>query len=498
MSADSWGSMFGILTSLTKFGTRSALRALPREIRQPIRFVVSPIRTVRRAITPPVVRDAQRLVRQATNPVSSLARSLENSIWQGAEEIRSQGVNQTAAFEANDSITISGNERETQLEYECPHCKKSVHITIPGFEEASQTPWLLEQRISHYVGNGLFKYYQYFDVQCASCTSFFRSSITYEVTVGPYVYKPKALPRQVLDASAQQVIVTILFASFLLISSDMVLLGFAVFLGLFFGAIGAIFAVMFVVEHRFAELREHRSSSLLLRSVVVLASALAPVGAIVAVGVAAHGLESDRGALALGAFAVQILFVIPISQTLACFPIENYVSKSHVQQIPSPTRAAPLTKTRKSDLLISSRFPCLICNGKVVRDVNESWAKCRRCRNIVNFRDHPDVRNDLTDEEREVLIQRLAERERLENELRLEKKALRLTIEDLGLEVQKLLNPKEGDVADDSKIRRAFEAAERLAEDFRSKDEREATRASELIARLRREFGSLRDLRSSD
>ena len=117
--------MLGILFGLLRFGGRSAVRALPREMRQPIRIVMNPVRSVRRAITPSVVRDARRLVHQATNPVSALARSAENSLWRTAENASLRGSWPTSPTQAvggpgrqtAEGFMLSAGEPGVELEY---------------------------------------------------------------------------------------------------------------------------------------------------------------------------------------------------------------------------------------------------------------------------------------------------------------------------------------------------------------------------------------------
>lgn len=322
--------MFRFATGLVKFGARSALRALPREVRQPIRFVVSPVRTVRRAITPPLVRDAQRLVRQAANPVSAIARSIENSMWHGYEGEQAATVTNTLTSntlisKTADLIIVSTDEPEIEIDYQCPFCSRPFVRTVPGYDTARETA---EYRnlMSNTVENNTWMHRLLFRVNCPSCTGEFFDSIIFNPVLRPYVYRPIPVAEQVLNASFLQMVATAFIASFLLAHIDNVLLGFLAFLGPIFGVLIGGCAVLGVIEHRFAELREKRNSSRLLRSIIIIATASAPLGAIFATFLAVKGWEIHVNT-ALIAFGVQILVVTPISQTLACYPLEKKIKK---------------------------------------------------------------------------------------------------------------------------------------------------------------------------
>lgn len=483
--------MFGIVSSLVKFGARSALRALPREVRQPIRFVVSPVRTVRRVITPPLVRDAQRLVRQAANPVSAVVRSIENSLWQGAEGGQAMTVDNTLISETADLLTISMDETEVQIDYQCPFCSRPFVTTVPGFHELAGE---FRQNLVRYYLHDSLSYLLSFWTSCPSCSKRFDDSIIYKYVPGPYVYRPIPLAEQVLFFSACQLAATVCVASFLLLLTESALLGILGFLGLLCAPLAIGFAGWQVIEHRFAELREKGNSSRVLRSIVVVATLLAPLGAIVATIFALMGLESEQTTPAIIAFVVQILVITPSSQTLACYPLENLPTTLRIRRSKTKSPSTASADTTSSESIKTSRIPCTFCGGKVLKHNEQRHAKCIGCNALHDVREHPDLRSTTTELEREVLNEARIERARLEQELIADRRALRAAIEHLGIEVQKVLNPADGDVSDDENIRLAFERAERGSASIRSRDEREAIRADALISRLRNEINSMREL----
>ena len=340
--------MLGILFGLLKFGGRSAVRALPREMRQPIRIVMNPVRSARRAITPSVVRDAQRMVNQVTNPVSALARSAENSLWQTAENASLGGSWPTSPTQAvggpgrqtAEGFMLSAGEPGVELEYQCPSCSLPVLCHIPSYEEAIKTGWLIG-------GRGIFAVQvksddqirdltkervqdrRYFDVLCPHCNNEFRSWIIYEKKFGPYVYEPAPLFDLVVWAIGMQLgvmatVIAFLLSLVLIDSAFFVLIGF---LFGFFGLLGLVKIPHSVVAHRFAEIKKYKKSTFLRRFSVRLSAWLGSLGTAIAVVVSMPSISPSSGEatfrVPLIAFLVQAIAVIPISQFLAYYPFDG-------------------------------------------------------------------------------------------------------------------------------------------------------------------------------
>ena len=317
------------------------MRALPREMRRPLRIVMNPVRSARRAMTPSVVRDAQRLVHQATNPVSAIARSAENSLWRTAENASLRGSWPTSPTQAvggpgrqtAEGFMLSAGEPGVELEYQCPSCSLPVLRPIPSFEEAIKTGWLIDtpgygDEQSCLMKDRGTEYRRYFNVLCPHCRNEFRSWILYEKEFEKWVYKPKPLFGLVISGIGVQlgvmaaVIAWILFLPSVLIDSDWVfLISFP--LG-FFGLIGLIFAPFNVCQHRFAELEKHKKSTFLRRSAIRIFSLIGSLGTAIAAVISMASVDSFSDEptfrVPLIAFLVQAIAVIPISQFLAYYP----------------------------------------------------------------------------------------------------------------------------------------------------------------------------------
>ena len=334
--------MLGILFGLLRFGGRSAMRALPREMRQPIRIVMNPVRSVRRAITPSVVRDAQRLVHQATNPVSAIARSAENSLWRTAENASLRGSWPTSPTQAvggpgrqtAEGFMLSAGEPGVELEYQCPSCSLPVLYPIPSFEEAIKTGWLIDvwghgDEQSCLMKDRGTEYRRYFNVLCPHCRNEFRSWIIYEKEFEKWVYKPKPLFGLVISGIGVQLgVMATVIASFLL----SVLIGSAFFILIgflfgFFGLLGLVMAPSYAVEHRFAEIKKYKKSTFLRRSAIGILAWLGSLGTVIALFISLPSLSVDAGEatfrVPLIAFLVQAIAVIPISQFLAYYPFDG-------------------------------------------------------------------------------------------------------------------------------------------------------------------------------
>ncbi len=327
--------MLGILIGLLKFGGRSAMRALPREIRQPIRIVMNPVRSVRRAVTPSIVRDARRLVNQVTNPVSAIARSAENALWEGvgsAPQATGGPGRQTV-----EGFMLTASESGVDLEYQCPSCNLSVSYHIPSYEEAIKTGWLIggtgifavqtksDDQI-RYLTTDRVRDTRYFNVLCPHCRNEFRSWIIYEKKFGPYVYEPKPLFGLVIWAIGIQLSAMVaLFAGFipllLLDSAWLILITFPL---LFYGGVALWKFPFDVVEHRFAEIKKYKKSTFLLRSAVLISAWLGSLGTAIAAVISMESVSSFADEptfrIPLIAFLVQAIAIIPISQFLAYYP----------------------------------------------------------------------------------------------------------------------------------------------------------------------------------
>ena len=321
--------MLGILIGLLKFGGRSAMRALPREIRQPIRIVMNPVRSVRRAVTPSIVRDARRLVNQVTNPVSAIARSAENALWEGVgstPQATGGPGRQTA-----EGFMLTASESGVELEFQCPSCSFSVVCPIPSFEEAIKTGWLIDTYGFREDQSVLSKdrgmeYRRYFNVPCPHCSNEFRSWIIYEKEREKWVYKPKPLFGLVIWAIGIQLSAMVaLFAGFipflLLDSAWHILITFPL---LFYGGVVLWLYPSFVVIHRFAELEKYKKSTFLLRSAVLISAWLGSLGTAIAAVISMESVSSFADEptfrIPLIAFLVQAIAIIPISQFLAYYP----------------------------------------------------------------------------------------------------------------------------------------------------------------------------------
>jgi len=331
--------MLGILFGLLRFGGRSAMRALPREMRQPIRIVMNPVRSVRRAITPSVVRDAQRLVHQATNPLSAIARSAENSLWRTAENASLRGSWPTSPTQAvggpgrqtAEGFMLSAGEPGVELEYQCPSCSLSVLCPIPSFEEAIKTGWLIDvwghgDEQSCLMKDRGMEYRRYFNVLCPHCRNEFRSWILYEKEYEKWVYKPKPLFGLVISGIGVQLgIMTSVIASILSLvlidSAWIMLISFPVgCVGLF----GLVIAPSSAVQHRFAELEKYKKSTFLRRSAIRIFALIGSLGTAIAAVISMASVDSFSDEptfrVPLIAFLVQAIAVIPISQFLAYYP----------------------------------------------------------------------------------------------------------------------------------------------------------------------------------
>ena len=331
--------MLGILFGLLKFGGRSAMRARPREIRQPIRIVMNPVRSARRAITPSVVRDARRLVHQATNPVSAIARSAENSLWRTAENASLRGSWPTSPTQAvggpgrqtAEGFMLSAGEPGVELEYQCPSCSRPVLCPIPSFEEAIKTGWLIDTPgygdeqicLMNYRGT---EYRRYFNVLCPHCRNEFRSWILYEKEYEKWVYKPKPLFGLVISGIGVQLgvmasVIASTLSMLLIDSAWIMLISFPVG---FFGVIGLVIAPSSAVQHRFAELEKYKKSTFLRRSAIRIFSLIGSLGTAIAAVISMASVDSFSDEptfrVPLIAFLVQAIAVIPISQFLAYYP----------------------------------------------------------------------------------------------------------------------------------------------------------------------------------
>ena len=340
--------MLGILFGLLKFGGRSAVRALPREMRQPIRIVMNPVRSARRAITPSIVRDAQRLVNQVTNPVSALARSAENSLWQTTENASLGGSWPTSPTQAvggpgrqtAEGFMLTAGEPGVELEYQCPSCSLSVICPIPSFEEAIKTGWLIDVWGFHDLQSCELKvrgkeYRRLFNVLCPHCRNDFISWIIYEKEYEKrvdkpkpqWVYKPKPLFGLVISGIGVQlgVMATVIASILSLVLIDSAFFILISFLFGFFGLFGLVIAPSYAVQHRFAELEKYKKTSR--RFSVRLSAWLGSLGTAIAVVVSMPSISPSSGEatfrVPLIAFLVQAIAVIPISQFLAYYPFDG-------------------------------------------------------------------------------------------------------------------------------------------------------------------------------
>lgn len=302
------------------------MRALPREIRQPIRIVMNPVRSVRRAVTPSIVRDARRLVNQVTNPVSAIARSAENALWEGVRSSPPQATGGPGR-QTVEGFMLSAGEPGVELEYQCPFCNLSVLCQIPSYEKAENngfrdpfvtcfTYWKLDR-----VERRCF-----FDVLCPHCRNVFRSWIIYEKKFGPYVYEPKPLFGLVIRAIGGQLgaMVAIIAVFLLLLLSDSAWIVLVAVPFILIGGFGLFMVPSSVVEHRFAEIKEHKKSTFLRRFAVRISAWLGSLGTAVAVVITTASFDSISNnatfRVPLIAFLVQAIAVIPISQFLAYYP----------------------------------------------------------------------------------------------------------------------------------------------------------------------------------
>ena len=315
------------------------MRALPREMRRPLRIVMNPVRSARRAMTPSVVRDAQRLVNQVTNPVSAIARSAENSLWRTADNASLRGSWPTSPTQAvggpgrqtAEGFMLSAGEPGVELEYQCPSCSRPVLCPIPSFEEAIKTGWLIDtpgygdEQICLMKDRGT-EYRRYFDVPCPHCRNEIRSWIIYEKEFEKWVYKPKPLFGLVISGIGVQLgvmasVIASTLSMLLIDSAWIMLISFPVG---FFGVIGLVIAPSSAVQHRFAELEKYKKSTFLRRSAIRIFSLIGSLGTAIAAVISMASVDSFSDEptfrVPLIAFLVQAIAVIPISQFLAYYP----------------------------------------------------------------------------------------------------------------------------------------------------------------------------------